>query len=158
MEGARCVFFMSESFIRRTGGMETHLRYLVTHHGSLMPVEVLVANDMPRTRTEFLDGAKITRVASFGTIASMPVCPSLAWKLRGRTDSTSHILVASLRKYHHCPLTSPFILTDFECQSQALSTISRSDERWAFQPRNSIAARLSATNIGGSPGRRAAAR
>jgi rhamnosyl/mannosyltransferase len=88
---ALSVLHVGKFYPPHMGGMETHLRYLVTYQGLLMPVEVLVANDMPRTQTEFLDGAKITRVASFGTIASMPVCPSLAWKLKGRTDSIVHL-------------------------------------------------------------------
>src|SRR5258708_32849399 len=102
---------MLANTVRRTWGMETHIRYVVTYYGSLMSVELRIANDMPR--------------------------------------------------YHHCPLTSPFILTDFArqaCQSQALSIISRREDRWGFQPNNSMAARLSATNTAGSPERRAAAR
>lgn len=73
------------------GGIETHLRYLVSHQSSLLPVEVVVANDRPFTETELLDGAELTRVASFGTLASQPICPSLPWNLAGRGDSMVHL-------------------------------------------------------------------
>ena len=73
------------------GGMETHLQYLVSYQSSRMAVRVVVANDRAVTRTEVLDGAKITRVASYGTVASQPVCPSLPWKLAGRGDSMVHL-------------------------------------------------------------------
>src|SRR5215471_5985271 len=46
----------------------------------------------------------------------------------------------------------------FECQSHALSTISRRDDFLGVQPSMSAAARFSATNTGGSPGRRSASR
>jgi glycosyltransferase involved in cell wall biosynthesis len=73
------------------GGIETHLRYLVSHQSSLLPVEVVVANDRPVTETERVDGAELTRVASYGTIASQPICPSLPWILAGHGDALVHL-------------------------------------------------------------------
>ena len=73
------------------GGIETHLHYLVSHQSPLLPVEVVVANERAVTRTEVMDGAKITRVASFGTWASQPVCPSLPWALAGHSESMVHL-------------------------------------------------------------------
>jgi len=57
----------------------------------MLPVEVVVANERAVTRTEVMDGARITRVASFGTWASQPVCPSLPWVLAGRSESMVHL-------------------------------------------------------------------
>lgn len=77
------------------GGVETQLRDLVSWQSSLMSVEVVVANVVanarPATETEVLDGARITRVACFGILASQPICPTLPWKLRGRNDSIVHL-------------------------------------------------------------------
>ncbi len=73
------------------GGMETHLRDLVVHQSALTTVNVLVAGDSPRTTTEAVDGASVTRIATLGTLASVPVCPLLARKLRGRNDALVHM-------------------------------------------------------------------
>ena len=73
------------------GGIETHLRYLVSHQSALLPVEVVVANDRPVTETEIVDGAELTRVASFGTLASQPICPSLPWNLAGHGEAMVHL-------------------------------------------------------------------
>src|SRR5258708_28921016 len=56
-----------------------------------MTVEVMVANEGPASRAEFMGGARITRVACFGTLASQPICPSLPWKLRGRSEAIVHL-------------------------------------------------------------------
>jgi glycosyltransferase involved in cell wall biosynthesis len=73
------------------GGIETHLQYLVSHQSPLLPVEVVVANDQAVTQTEAVDGAELTRVASFGTFASQPICPSLPWILAGHSESMVHL-------------------------------------------------------------------
>jgi glycosyltransferase involved in cell wall biosynthesis len=77
------------------GGVETQLRDLVLWQSSRMSVQVVVANVVAKARakteTEILDGARITRVACLGTVASQPICPSLAWQLRRRNDSIIHL-------------------------------------------------------------------
>jgi glycosyltransferase involved in cell wall biosynthesis len=75
------------------GGMETHLRFLVSHQSSQRSVGVVVSNDGPLTQREVLDGASITRVASFGTVASQPICPTLPLNLARRNDSIVHLHV-----------------------------------------------------------------
>jgi glycosyltransferase involved in cell wall biosynthesis len=71
--------------------METYVRYLVSRQNSVCPVAVIVANDIPRTESEVLDGARIVRIASFGTLASQPLCPTLPWCLRGQDASIVHL-------------------------------------------------------------------
>ena len=75
------------------GGVETHLQHLVSQQSAHMSVEVIVANDRAVTETQVLDGAKITRLATYGTIASQPVCPSLPWRLTGHSESIVHLHV-----------------------------------------------------------------
>jgi glycosyltransferase involved in cell wall biosynthesis len=74
-----------------TGGMETHLQNLITGLASDYSVDVIVANDHARGQTEKLDGAFLTRVPSFGTIASMSVTPTLAWELSRRQPDLMHV-------------------------------------------------------------------
>jgi glycosyltransferase involved in cell wall biosynthesis len=73
------------------GGMETVLRDLVSHQSSILPVEVVVANDRPSTETEMLNGARITRVARYGTLASQPLCPSLPWEILATPETLVHL-------------------------------------------------------------------
>jgi glycosyltransferase involved in cell wall biosynthesis len=87
------VLHIGKYYLPHRGGVETHLHHLVAYQSSRMSVEVVVANERAVTETEVLDGAKITRVACFGTVASMPVCPSLPLKLTGRNESIVHLHV-----------------------------------------------------------------
>jgi len=73
--------------------METYLRDLVTYQSKKMEVEVMVSNEAPRTQVDLLDGAKITRLACFGMVASQPICPSFMWQLRGHKESVVHMHV-----------------------------------------------------------------
>ena len=90
-EGEAAVLHVGKFYAPHTGGMESHLRYLVSHQSARMAVEVLVANDGPMTMTELMDGARITRIASYGTVASQPICPSLPWQLAGRKEPLVHL-------------------------------------------------------------------
>jgi glycosyltransferase involved in cell wall biosynthesis len=85
------VLHIGKFYPPHVGGIETHVRDLVSYQSSLMRVEVVVANDQPVTRTEVLDGARITRVACFGTLASQPIYPSLPWKLAGHNELLVHL-------------------------------------------------------------------
>jgi glycosyltransferase involved in cell wall biosynthesis len=92
---ALSVIHIGNYYAPHTGGIETHLRDLVSWQSSRVPVQVVVANVVAKARltteTEILDGAQITRVACFGILASQPICPSLPWKLKGRSDSIVHL-------------------------------------------------------------------
>lgn len=89
------VLYVGNYYAPHTGGIESHLRHLVSHLSSRMSVEVVAANVVakarPTTETEILDGARITRVACFGKVASQPICPTLPWRLKGRSDSIVHL-------------------------------------------------------------------
>jgi glycosyltransferase involved in cell wall biosynthesis len=85
------VLHIGKFYRPHTGGMETHLAHLVSHQSSRMSVEVLVANDWSENQVEVLDGAKIIRLASFGTVASQPLCPWLPFAIAGRQDALVHL-------------------------------------------------------------------
>ncbi len=59
------------------GGMETHLEGLCRHMRGRAQVEVLVAARSRRTVHEVIDGVSITRVGTWATVRSAPVCPEL---------------------------------------------------------------------------------
>lgn len=88
---AASILHIGKHYPPDTGGIEMHLRDLVRYQSSLMRVEVVVANKRATTCIENLDGARISRIASLGTIASQPICPSLPWALANRDESIVHL-------------------------------------------------------------------
>ena len=58
------------------GGVETHLNLLCKYLRQEMDVEVLVANRNSKTKTEIIDGIKVTKVGQWGRISSAPITPS----------------------------------------------------------------------------------
>ncbi len=64
--------------------METHLEGLCQHMRGLAHVEVLVSGRSRRTVREVVDGIPVTRVGTWATIRSAPVCPDLR-RLIGRS-------------------------------------------------------------------------
>ncbi len=91
MQQPSSILHVGKFYPPHPGGMETHLRSLVGYQSRHARVEVLVSNSGGRTETESLDGARITRLATFGSLASMPITPSLVAHLRGRSDEIVHI-------------------------------------------------------------------
>lgn len=73
------------------GGIEIYFQQLVMHQSKVMDVAAIVANDLHRSQVEFLDGAKITRVASLGVIASMPITPTMAWHIHRQKANVVHL-------------------------------------------------------------------
>jgi rhamnosyl/mannosyltransferase len=73
------------------GGIEIYFQQLIMHQSKVMDVAAIVASDLRRTQVEFLDGAKITRVASLGVIASMPITPTMAWHIRQNKADLVHL-------------------------------------------------------------------
>ncbi len=75
------------------GGMETHLQDLVSGLSGSEDVRVIVAGDSILGRMDRLDGAVITRVPTFGVLASMPVTPTLPWALMRAKPALVHVHV-----------------------------------------------------------------
>jgi glycosyltransferase involved in cell wall biosynthesis len=73
--------------------METHVRDLVRGMSDREEVRVLVAGDSVRRRVDSLDGATITRVPTFGVLASMPLTPTLPWELARVNPTLVHVQV-----------------------------------------------------------------
>jgi rhamnosyl/mannosyltransferase len=75
------------------GGMETHIRNLVSGLSGSEDVRVIVAGDSIRGSVDQLDGAIISRVSTWGVVASMPVTPTLPWELMRVKPTLVHVHV-----------------------------------------------------------------
>jgi glycosyltransferase involved in cell wall biosynthesis len=71
--------------------METYLHDLVQLQKRQFSVNVLVANDKLQLKRELSDQAVITRVVTFGSIASMPICPFLPWHIANVDADIVHL-------------------------------------------------------------------
>jgi glycosyltransferase involved in cell wall biosynthesis len=91
IDGPASVLHLGKYYPPHMGGMEIYLQQLIVHQAKTMNVAAIVAGDSCRTRVEFLDGAKITRVATVGSIASMPVMPTLALQIHRQRAELIHL-------------------------------------------------------------------
>jgi rhamnosyl/mannosyltransferase len=73
------------------GGMETVLRDLSLAIKDQVELRVLVANTVPRTVREIIEGVDVTRIASWGMIASTSICPTLLRFMRSFEADIVHI-------------------------------------------------------------------
>ncbi len=73
------------------GGMETHLEGLCQHLRDRVDVEVLVAARSRRTVHEVVEGVSVTRVGTWATIRSAPLCPDLRRLIRESPADVLHL-------------------------------------------------------------------
>lgn len=76
------------------GGMETHLRDLCHAISPYVDVSIIVSNNTRRTTHEFDGNISITRIGSWGNVASAPICPGMADAIRRSGADIVHL---------HCP-------------------------------------------------------
>jgi glycosyltransferase involved in cell wall biosynthesis len=85
------ILHLGKYFPPHMGGMETHLQALVDGMHGLYDLEVLVANDYPVRKVDDVGGTKITRMPTLGTVASMPITPTLPFDLSRSTADLLHV-------------------------------------------------------------------
>lgn len=69
------------------GGMESSLYTLVNSLKGEIEFQVLVSNAKPAGKIEFLDGVRVIRAGSWGSLFSQPLCPGiLFWLKRLKAD------------------------------------------------------------------------
>lgn len=73
------------------GGIETHLRGLCTELRKSLDVEVIVANEDQHGVQEILDGVPVSRVPTWLTVASSPLCPGMISRLRAFRGDIIHL-------------------------------------------------------------------
>ena len=76
------------------GGVEKNIHQVVTGISDIYNVRVLVANTRLRTEIEDIKGIEVIKAASFGRIASAPLCPTFPQLLRKYKADILHF---------HCP-------------------------------------------------------
>ena len=93
------------------GGIESHLRVITSELKQELDIEVVVSNTGRRTVHDVVDGVPVTRVASFGKVASVALTPTLPLELSRRDYDVMHVhlpnpggvasYLASMKPRHH---------------------------------------------------------
>jgi len=90
------------------GGIETHLRALCTELRKSLDVEVIVANEARVGVEETVEGVPVSRVPTWLTVASSPLCPGMIPRLRAYRGDIVHLhlpnpvaVLAYLASGHH---------------------------------------------------------
>lgn len=73
------------------GGMETHLRTLCAGLKNSVDLKVIVANDHRCTEEAVLEGVSVIRLSTILSVASTPICPLIARKIREAKADLVHI-------------------------------------------------------------------
>jgi rhamnosyl/mannosyltransferase len=73
------------------GGIETHLQALCGSLRRSIDVQVMVANTGRASKEEWLDGVRVERVGAFCTLASAPICPGMASRIRNSDADIIHV-------------------------------------------------------------------
>ncbi len=73
------------------GGMESHLELLCDDLNGHCDVSVIVSNSRPFTMSEHVRNIRVTRVATFGHIASTAVSPGMAQAIQARPADIIHL-------------------------------------------------------------------
>ncbi|MBE0448490.1 MAG: glycosyltransferase [Actinobacteria bacterium] len=76
------VLQVNKLYYPHIGGVENHVRVLATGLKDKIDVEVLVANEQSKMVVEFIDGVRVTKVASIGRLRSAPIAPGFMAQLR----------------------------------------------------------------------------
>jgi len=85
------VLQVNKLYYPHIGGVENVVRmYAVGLRGSV-DVEVLAANESPRTVVEEIDGIKVTKVASLGRLRSTPLAPGFVSRLKRTPSDIYHL-------------------------------------------------------------------
>ena len=73
------------------GGIETHLQALCEDLGKHLDIKVVVANDTRKFTEELRDNVTVTRVPTWLTFASTPICPGMIAQIRASNPAIIHI-------------------------------------------------------------------
>jgi glycosyltransferase involved in cell wall biosynthesis len=73
------------------GGIETHLRDLCENLCESIQLKVVVANDDRSALREIRDGVPISRVPTWATLASTPICPGMMREIREFDGEIVHL-------------------------------------------------------------------
>ena len=89
----RSVLHIGKFYPPHNGGIETHVYELARRQKEEMEVGVVVAHGQRWTRRECVDGVRVTRCGTLGSIASMPICIGMAGAIRNAPADVVHLHV-----------------------------------------------------------------
>jgi rhamnosyl/mannosyltransferase len=105
------VLHVTKFYPPHIGGIEMHLRDLARELRKSIEIEILVANDCSASVREERDGVFITRVSTYGRLASQPLTWGLTEQIRRSDADIVHIhtpdplaLIAFIRSRHKTKL------------------------------------------------------
>lgn len=105
------VLHVGKFYPPHVGGMETHLRTLCTALKDAVDLNVIVANDGPRTKRTVVDGVNLTRLGTALKISSTSICPQMVRSIRDARADLVHVhlpnpwaVMAYLLSGHRGPL------------------------------------------------------
>ena len=73
------------------GGIETHLRTLCAELKGAVDLDVIVANEGPRTERAVINGVNVTRLGTALNFYSAPICPQMARSIRCARADLVHL-------------------------------------------------------------------
>lgn len=88
---SRSVLHLGKFYPPHRGGIESVVRDLAVRQAPTDQVSVIVANDPAHTEIAHSEGVKITRLARYATVASMPVCPGMVSAIRRNPAALVHL-------------------------------------------------------------------
>ena len=84
------VLQVNKLYYPHIGGVENVVRMFVVGLKDKVDIEVLAANEAPRTVVEYTDGVKVTKVASLGRLRSTPMAPGFITTLKKSKSDIYH--------------------------------------------------------------------
>ncbi|MDQ6699258.1 MAG: glycosyltransferase [Acidobacteriota bacterium] len=85
------VLHIGKYYAPHKGGMETYLQSLCGEMQDLVDIEVIVANETSRARTDMVERIKVSRMGTLFNFASAPVCPGMVRQIRRSEADLVHI-------------------------------------------------------------------
>lgn len=73
------------------GGIETYVQQICGALRDAVRFQVIVANDSGMTVEEEVDGIRVKRLATFGTLARTPLTPGFWWEIRNLKEGIAHL-------------------------------------------------------------------
>lgn len=85
------VLHLGKFYPPHMGGIETHLQALCGELGKHLDIKVVVASDTRKYTEERRDNVTVTRVPTWLSFASTPICPGMIAQIRASNPSIIHI-------------------------------------------------------------------
>ena len=85
------ILHLGKFYAPHKGGMETYLQSLCNETRELVDIEALVASENTRTREEYVDHVKVSRIGTLFHLAAAPICPGMVRRISASRADLVHI-------------------------------------------------------------------